>query len=199
MNSKKKCRYCKTYAPVAQGKIVPLGFFCSVDCAAEHGRQGAKKAAQKQFKKELKQYREKSKTLSQWLNELQALVNKYVRLRDINDGCISCDKDANWQGQWHASHYHPRGRAGAIRFNLWNLHKACSICNNHLSGNLTAYRPRLEQKIGPERLAWIDKHQYDIARYDVEYIKKAIRVAKKAVKRIERRNANQTTVKEISK
>jgi hypothetical protein len=32
-----------------------------------------------------------------------------------------------------------------------NCHKQCSACNNHLSGNLTAYRPALIAKIGQAR------------------------------------------------
>lgn len=186
-NSKKKCRHCKTYSIVAEGITVPLGFFCGMDCVVEHGKQKAQKARQKQNKKELTEYRERTKTITQRLNELQALVNEYVRLRDIADGCISCDKPAGWQGQWHASHFFPRGRAAAVRFNLWNIHKSCSVCNSHLSGNLTYYKPRLIEKIGQDRFDKLEAMHRDIVSYDPEYIERAKKVTRKAIKRLKKK------------
>nr|DAL22037.1 MAG TPA_asm: NinG recombination protein [Caudoviricetes sp.] len=38
-----------------------------------------------------------------------------------------------------------------LRFNEDNCHRQCAPCNNHLSGNLTAYRPALIAKIGQSR------------------------------------------------
>jgi len=186
-NSKKRCRHCKEYFNASDGIKVPLGFFCSRDHAAKHGLEKAQKARQKQNKKELTEYRERTKTLSQRLNELQALVNKYVRLRDANDGCISCDKPSTWHGQWHGSHFYPRGRAAAVRFNLWNIHKSCSVCNAHLSGNLTNYKPRLIEKIGQERFDKLEAMHRDVVTYDPEYIERAKKVVRKAIRRLERR------------
>lgn len=187
MPSKRKCRHCKNYALLDSCIKVPLGHFCSMDCVVEHGRQKAQKARQKQNKKDLRDYKERTKTPTQRLNELQTLVNKYVRLRDINDGCISCDKPSTWHGQWHASHFYPRGRASAVRFNLWNIHKSCSVCNSHLSGNLTSYKPRLIDKIGQERFDQLEAIHRDIVTYDPEYIERAKKVAKKAIKRLEKK------------
>lgn len=186
-NSKKRCRHCKEYFEADSGVKVPIGFFCSMEHAIEHGRQKAQKARQKQNKKDLHDYKERTKTPTQRLNELQTLVNKYVRLRDINDGCISCDKPSTWHGQWHASHFYPRGRASAVRFNLWNIHKSCSVCNSHLSGNLTSYKPRLIDKIGQKRFDQLEAIHRDIVTYDPEYIERAKKVAKKAIKRLEKK------------
>lgn len=187
MSNKKRCRHCKEYFNVAQGISVPLGFFHSMECVTAHGLEKAQKARRKQNKKELTKYREKTKNTSQWLNELQTLVNKYARLRDAKDGCISCDKPSNWHGQWHASHFYPRGTSSAVRFNLWNIHKSCSICNSHLSGNLTEYKPRLIAKIGQERFNQLESTHRAIVTYDIEYIKRAKVVARKAIKRLELR------------
>ena len=186
-NAKKKCRACKEYSPVESGIKVPLGYFCSMLCVVEHGKKGARTASDKRKRETYAKLRAELKTASEWLADLQKIVNKYVRLRDIGDGCISCDKPSDWHGQWHASHFYPRGRAASVRFNLWNIHKSCSICNDRLSGNLTEYKPRLIEKIGQDRFNAIEAKHRDLASYDIPYIRRAIKVSKRAVKRLEKR------------
>jgi hypothetical protein len=186
-NRKRKCRECKNYVFSENCVIVPLGAFCCMDCVVAHGSKTGKVASDKRKKETLTKLRAELKTASEWLAGLQKHVNKYIRLRDAKDGCISCDKPSTWYGQWHASHFYPRGRASAVRFNLWNIHKSCSVCNSHLSGNLIEYRSRLIEKIGRDRFDSIEAIHRDIVSYDIEYIKKGIRVAKKAVKRLEKR------------
>lgn len=130
------------------------------------------------------------KTRPEWLAECQAIANKYARIRDAKDGCISCDKPASWGGQWHGSHFRSVGAASAVRLNLWNIHKACSVCNHHLSGNVAAYRPRLVEKIGAVRVEWLEA-QNQLVRYDVDYLKKYKRVMGKRLRRMEKSNAMQ--------
>jgi len=135
-------------------------------------------------KKQRKQYKEakiKAKTSTDYANELQDLVNKYVRLRDSLCGCISCSKPYTWKGQWHASHFRSRGAASAIRFNLWNIHKSCSVCNNWKSGNLSEYEPRLREKIGDIKVDWL-RTQNQVVKYDVDYLKRFIAIVKRKIK-----------------
>ena len=120
------------------------------------------------------------------MGECQTIINKIARLRDRDDGCISCDKPPTWDGQWHGSHFRSVGAASAVRFNLWNVHKACSVCNNHKSGNLIEYRPRLIAKIGAEKVEWL-MAQNQITRYDVDYLKRFKEVMGKKLKRMEKR------------
>lgn len=132
---------------------------CSVACSiALAAKQRAQKEARanREERKSLREALEKAKTRGAHLKELQAAVNAYVRLRDAADGCISCDRPATWQGQWHASHFLSVGSHPGLRFNLLNIHKACSICNNWKSGNYAGYKPRLEQKIGKEMVDWLE-------------------------------------------
>jgi hypothetical protein len=143
--------------------------------------------AEKEFKAETRKRKAAIKPKSKWLTELQSLFNKYVRLRDINDGCISCDKDQFWQGQWHCSHYYSRGHSSALRFNLLNCHKSCSVCNNHFSGNIGEYTPRIIDKIGQDNFNLLLQHKSDVRSYDIEWIKRAIKITKKAIKRLEKR------------
>lgn len=155
MPKPRKCRVCTTvFVPARSTQTV-----CSPACAGAWSKKLAEEKAaraRREERKSMKERAEKIKTRSEHLAELQDAVNAYVRLRDINDPCISCDKPATWQGQWHASHFKSVGHAPGLRFNLLNIHKACSVCNKWKSGNYAGYKPRLEKKIGKEMVDWLE-------------------------------------------
>jgi hypothetical protein len=94
------------------------------------------------------------KPRSKLLAEAQHAVNRYVRMRDAAQGCISCG--TREAGQYHAGHYRSTAAAPELRFDLDNLHRQCAQCNTYLSGNLINYRAGLLERIGPERLAAIE-------------------------------------------
>ena len=115
---------------------------CQWKCAIEF----AKNQKIKTVKKEVKEAKLKLKSRSDWLKETQVVFNKYIRLRDQNDGCISCGSTS--ASSYHAGHYRSIGSAGHLRFNEHNCHRQCAACNTHLSGNLIQYRLGLIRKIG---------------------------------------------------
>ena len=179
----KKCRHCRSeFTPVR-----PMQKACSPTCALELARAVRLKAERKEDRVK----REKMKRRSDWLAECQAVVNKYVRLRDAHLGCVSCDRPASWDGQWNASHFRSVGAASAVRFHLWNIHKACSICNNHKSGNLSEYEPRLREKQGDAKVDWL-RTQNQRADYPVEYLKRLKAVFSRKVRRLEKRMERET-------
>jgi hypothetical protein len=179
MIKKKTCKHCgvEFFTQRSTAKA------CSLECAVEIGRQNTIKKRDKEDRKALKEGREKLKTRAHWLKMAQSEVNAYVRVRDRLLGCVSCDKPATWQGQWHASHFRSVGAASAVRFNLWNIHKSCSICNNWKSGNLAEYEPRLRARIGNDRVEWL-KTQNQLANYTIEYAKRLIQIFRKKRKRL---------------
>lgn len=183
----KKCRVCReTYTPRKALQIV-----CSSSCALLHAKQKGEKertALAKIERKAIKARKEKLKGRAEYMKEAQAVINRYVRLRDANLGCVSCERPATWRGQWHASHYRSRGAAPHLRFNLHNIHKACSICNNHLSGNIMGYRPELVRRIGEERVAMLEANQ-ERAGFAIDYLKRLKRVFAEKVRRLELRRA----------
>ena len=194
------CRFCsdryKPARPMQPGRV------CNKDeCQAKFADAYIQKQRQKQAKAEriaaaqdrktIRLRKEQLKTRQKWLAECQAIANKYARIRDAKDGCISCDKPASWDGQWHGSHFRSVGAASAVRFNLWNIHKACSVCNHHLSGNIAEYKPRLVEKIGAERVAWLES-QNQLVRYEIDYLKKYKRVMSMRLRRMERRHGMQS-------
>ena len=172
----KACKVCaKPFNPMR-----PMQSVCSPVCAMKKVRSD-----KKQERESIKQRKEKIKTRQEWLAECQAIANRYARIRDAKDGCISCDKPATWPGQWHGSHFRSVGAASAVRLNLWNIHKACSVCNHHLSGNVAQYRPRLVEKIGLAKVEWLES-QNQLVRYDIEYLKRYKKVIGKRLRRMEK-------------
>ncbi len=134
----KKCKICKvSFTPQTTTQQV-----CSWECAIKI----VDKDKIKKIKKEVKEAKQKLKSRSDWLKETQIVFNKYIRLRDQNDGCISCGSKSAYA--YHAGHYRSIGSAGHLRFHELNCHRQCSACNTHLSGNLINYRQRLIRKIG---------------------------------------------------
>jgi hypothetical protein len=129
-----------------------------------------------------RQKRESLKSKAHHAKDAQTAVNKYVRLRDAHLGCVSCDKPASWDGQWHASHFRSVGAATSVRFHLWNIHKSCSVCNSWKSGNLSEYEPRLREKIGPEKVDWL-RTQNHLSAYSGEYLKRLKAIFTKRAKR----------------
>lgn len=182
------CPHCRKRLPpgerIHEACIEPYAQACE-DKAKRKEAKKAKEAA-KAERAEIRQRKKALKPRAKLLAECQAVVNKYVRLRDKDRPCCSCERPASWTGQWHASHYRSVGAASAVRFNLWNIHKSCSICNNYLSGNIAGYRPRIIERIGLERLEWLDG-QNQLIRYSVEYLQRLKKVMGKRLKRLESR------------
>jgi hypothetical protein len=112
-------------------------------------------------------------------------VQKIARIRDRHDGCISCHMGANYSGMWHGSHFRPAGNNAAVQFHLWNIHKACAQCNLFKSGNLAAYRPRLVEKIGADRVEWLESQNQPV-KTNVAYLIRFKAVMGKRLRRIEK-------------
>ncbi|ABX34579.1 Lambda NinG family protein [Delftia acidovorans SPH-1] len=183
-----RCAHCRAKLDPGQ-RIHPhciAGYAEAEGAKAERKRQKQARAAARVEKAETRRRKEATKPRAKWLSECQDIINKIVRLRDKHLGCCSCDRGPEWDGQWHASHLRSVGAASAVRFNLWNIHKGCSICNNHLSGNLAEYLPRIRARIGDEKVDWLYT-QNQLVKHDVEYLKKFKRVMGKRLRRIEKR------------
>ena len=123
---------------------------CGIECArveAVRVREKAERIADRTARLTLKTRRE-------LLAEAQTAFNLWCRLRDEADPCISCGR--HHQGQWHAGHYLSTGARPELRFNPDNVHKQCMPCNTHLHGNLVLYRLALIEKIGLERVEWLE-------------------------------------------
>jgi hypothetical protein len=158
---------------------------CSPRCA--HRKVRLDKTKEREAFRERK---EKIKTRAQWEDECRKIVQKIARLRDRNDGCISCHLPATWGGQWHGSHFRSHGAASAVQFHLWNIHKSCSSCNKDKGGNIHDYRPRLIAKIGQDKVDWL-MAQNQTFKPPIDYYKRFKAVMGKRLRRMEKRLENE--------
>lgn len=94
------------------------------------------------------------KSRREHIAEAQVIFNRWIRARDANLPCISCDR--MHQGQWHAGHYLSVGSSPELRFDEKNVHAQCAPCNNHLSGNAIKYRIGLIQRYGAEIVEYLE-------------------------------------------
>ena len=182
-----RCPHCKGKLDAGQ-KLHPEcidGYAEALAAKAERAKAKAARAAARVERAETRKRKEAIKTRAQGLAECQAIANKYARIRDAKDGCISCDKPACWDGQWHGSHLRSVGAASAVRFNLWNINKSCSVCNNYLSGNVREYEIRLRAKIGSAKVDWLYT-QNQARAYNIDYLRKFKLIIGKRLKRMEK-------------
>ncbi|UVM65054.1 recombination protein NinG [Pseudomonas sp. B21-009] len=166
------------FVPSRMGQAV-----CSPACAAldaPRHREKAHKAINQRKRREIKVRKEKLKTRSDYMREAQAEFNTYIRLRDQHLSCISCDSlpsdhDLITGSRWDAGHYRSVGACPELRFEALNVHRQCVKCNRNLSGNAVEYRIRLVQRIGAEKVSWLEgPHQ--ARKYTIEDLK-AIKAA----------------------
>ncbi|MCK5127683.1 MAG: recombination protein NinG [candidate division Zixibacteria bacterium] len=174
---KKKCRICKAeFTPFQSTAVV-----CSVKCAISL----AESKRTKEFRRETKLLKEKIKTKAAWAKEAQAAFNRFIRLRDYAEPCISCGR--YHQGQYHAGHYKSVGATPELRFDEANCHKQCAPCNNHLSGNIANYRPRLVDKVGQAEVDRIEGFQ-KLNRYTIDDLKEIKATYNKKARELEKQN-----------
>lgn len=183
----RKCAVCRDRFTPTKPMQKVCGWSCACQVAA---KQRVKEILEKTKadRRETKAKLEKLKPIGYWESKAQDAINWYVKERDWFKGCASCDLPASWDGQWHASHFRSVGAASAVRYHLWNIHKACVGCNHFKSGNLTEYEPRLRVDIGNEKVDWL-RTQNQIVKYQREYLQRVQRVFNKKARRQEKRNA----------
>lgn len=172
-----RCRSCKNKFEVTYFNQK----FCKREECLTAAYEFAKKTKEKEWNKEKKVRKEKLKTRSEHLNELQKIFNKYIRLRDKDKPCISCGK--HHKGQYHAGHYRSVGSCPELRFEENNVHKQCSVCNNHLSGNLIEYRKGLIDRVGLHVVEWLELN-HEPKKYTLEEIKEMKQEYKQKIKEL---------------
>ncbi len=181
-----KCKECGAYYIKKQS----MQQVCSMECAIAYSKRKAEEKRKKQEKSDrleagrrMRARKEALKSRSDWLKEAQKAFNEFIRLRDKDLPCISCGR--YHEGQYHAGHYRSVGAYPELRFNEDNVHKQCSVCNNHKSGNAIEYRINLIRKIGLERVEFLERHDHQPLKLSIDEIKKLIRVYKAKCKGLE--------------
>ena len=134
-----------------------------VDCIIKKVQKDNQRKRDKEIKKIMKPILKKKregnealKKYSKWLAELQTIFNKFIRTRDKNRVCISCQKPLitnprAWKAQYDAGHFYNVNGYPNLRFNEDNVHGQCVRCNRDLHSNNTEYAIHLPERIGVDR------------------------------------------------
>ena len=179
-NSKRKCKHCKKFVIAEKGAALPVGFFCSIEHAVKWACARDEADREKIKRKIHRERRIANRGRSWYLEEAQTWFNRYIRIRDALEPCISCER--YHRGQWHAGHFRSVGAASQLRFNEMNVHKQCVVCNRWRSGNIGEYRPNLIKKIGLDQVEALESNHEKVT-YSIEYLKELIIEYKKKCKK----------------
>lgn len=155
---KRKCKHCGEW-------FMPFNSFqtwCSPDCGlalsktkleSQKKKEAAKKRKEEKERRkaeraELKKRKQELKPLSWFHKKAAKACNEYIRYRDRNDICISCDKPLAFEEKFDAGHFKTQGAHKWIAYDEKNINGQCVECNQWKSGNEAAQRPRLVAKWG---------------------------------------------------
>tara|TARA_R110000782_G_scaffold264259_2_gene357356 strand:- start:318 stop:914 length:597 start_codon:yes stop_codon:yes gene_type:complete len=164
-NTRKKCKHCKNwfdaYTMVKNNK----GTYCNSDCMFYDIKNSLSKLINKGdiIREKAVKFRhgiakKRLRTRTDWYNLLKDEVNKYVRLRDINEPCCTCGTTSQTI-KYDAGHCFTTAARPDLRFNLTNIHKQCSVkCNQHGSGMRLEYKEFITSKYGANHFDWLKSY-----------------------------------------
>ena len=126
-------------------------------------------------KKRRREKLESMKSISRLINETRGPFQAWIKIRDINDGCISCDETS--PRIWHAGHYLKAELFTGLIFHEINVNKQCERCNKYLNGNEAMYREGLVKKYGEKTVKELEEaanhlRKYKFTREELKTIKK---------------------------
>ena len=140
-----KCKNCKDIFEPKQFNRK----YCTKDDCNNLYFEFLKSEQKRKWNKEKKVKKENLQTVQELLKLAQVVFNKWIRQRDKDELCISCNKPVLKKA--NASHYYSSGGHKNVTFDPDNVHKSCEFCNTFLHGNLIPYRTNLIERIGLKR------------------------------------------------
>jgi hypothetical protein len=163
--AKRTCKNCKQKFAPSYNAVQEV---CSFPCALELKKKRDQEKESKAWKVEKKARKEALKTREDYFQETLKAFNSYIRARDKNEPCISCDKPPGTY-RLTSGHFYPQGTYRNIALDERNAHSQCWYnCNKNKSGNLHEYRPRLIAKIGAAEVEQLDQDaQRLVSKYSI--------------------------------
>ena len=170
-----RCRNCKN-------KFEQVRFNQKFCLEPECVRVWVESEKAKQWKKTKQKAKQDLMTLSDYLRLTQQIFNKYIRLRDKGNVCISCQKKPLKE---NAGHFFNANNHYNVRFDERNVNLQCEHCNTYLSGNLIEYQRNLIHKIGIESYHELEADARKTRKFTKDELKEIIKEYKKKIKQIE--------------
>ncbi|TKT94607.1 hypothetical protein FDW96_24015 [Citrobacter sp. TBCS-15] len=200
--TRRSCKICKTKFTATYDNV----WWCCPEHGFEYSQlllakkklaaDRKRKQEAQQERRELKVRKAAFKTKSQWDKEAQSAFNRYIRIRDEGKECVSCGNPLIGKSNYltgsaiDASHYRSRGAASHLKFNVFNVHSACTRCNRELSGNAVEYRIRLVDRIGLVRVERLESDN-EPRRFDIPYLQRIKSIFTRKARQLEKRRARQ--------
>jgi hypothetical protein len=128
----------------------------------------------KDWQKEKKVLKEKLMTKSDYLNICQKVFNTYIRTRDKDKNCISCNKKL--VGKYDAGHFFSVGAYPNLRFNENNVFGQCVHCNRDKHGNVKEYDLRLQNILSKDNYNQLLNDRNKPALLSIEDVKELIAI-----------------------
>ena len=183
-----RCKLCRKQCEPFNS----LNAFCDIECASGYLKSNAgKKQIEKVRRQKFREKKKEIKGLAHWQRQTQGVINKYARLRDRNQPCISCGKwdhelkEAVRKGKWDGGHYKTVGGHPEIRFNTKNINKQCLSCNGFNGGNIAGQQEGIEARYGQERLDWLNgPHEFKF--YSIDDLERFRKIFNKRIRKLER-------------
>jgi hypothetical protein len=136
----------------------------------------------KQWKEKKQKMQQELETIQDYVKMTQIIFNKFIRLRDKGQVCISCQKKPLKQ---NCGHFFNANNHWNVRFSELNCHLQCEHCNTYLSGNLIEYQRNLIHKIGIENYNELEAEARKTRKFTKEELKELMQIYKKKIKELE--------------
>ena len=160
------CKLCKIKFEPQYNAVQSV---CSFSCSIELTKKNQQKKAKKAWSKEKKIRKDALKTNSDYVRELQVVFNKFIRLRDKDKGCVSCNTPLT--SKYDAGHFYSTGSYPELRFHEDNVHGQCVHCNQHKHGNLLEYNIKIVDRIGADKLEVLNSLRNKPKKYTIDELK----------------------------
>jgi hypothetical protein len=140
---------------------------------------------EKVWKKTKAKMKSDLETVQELIKAAQIIFNKYIRLRDKGQVCISCQKKLK-EGNVDAGHMWSAGGHSNLRFNEFNVNAQCSRpCNKDKAGDINNYRLGFVERYGIEKLNEIDSLAKIERKFSKEELKELMQKYKLKCKELE--------------
>ena len=173
-----RCKHCRN-------KFEPVRFNQKFCLEPECVRVWVESEKAKVWKKTKAKMKNDLETIQELIKATQIIFNKYIRLRDKGQNCISCQKKLK-EGNVDAGHMWSAGGHSNLRFNEFNVNAQCSRpCNKDKAGDINNYRLGFVERYGIEKLNEIDSLAKIERKFSKEELKELMQVYKNKIKEIE--------------
>jgi hypothetical protein len=170
-----RCKNCKE-------KFEPKTFLQKYCFKDECMKVFVEKTKEKAWKEKKQKMQQDLETVQDYIKMAQIIFNKYIRLRDKGQVCISCQKKPLKE---NAGHFFNANNHYNVRFDERNVHLQCEHCNTYLSGNLIEYQRNLIHKIGIENYQQLEAEARKTRKFTKDELKEIMAEYKKKIKEIE--------------